>query len=148
MSPTASAPLLPVGFAQLPQPLYVFDGVCVLCSGTIRFLLKRDRSHSIKFAAAQGPTGQALFKALGLPADDFETFLFIERERVYLKSAAILRFLRYLPPWWQPLRLLALLPRSIADRLYLWIARNRYRWFGRTAECLVPDPAIASRFID
>ena len=127
MSPTGPTAPLPLAFAQLPQPLYVFDGVCVLCGGTIRFLLRRDRTHSIKFAAAQGPTGQALFKALGLPADDFETFLFIEQGRVFMKSAAILRFLRYLPPWWQPLRLLALLPGPVADRLYLWIARNRYR---------------------
>ena len=139
---------LPAQFAALPQPLYVFDGLCVLCSTTVHFLIRHDRAGAIHFTTAQGAIGQRLYGALGLARDNFETFLFIDGGQVYAHSAAIFRFLRYLPWRWRALGALQLLPRGANDRFYGWIARHRYRFFGRRQACLMPDQAIAWRFID
>lgn len=140
---------LPAALGDLPRPLYFFDGYCVLCSGFVAFCLARDPEGHLKFASAQSTLGQRVLKALGLPDGTFDrTILLLDGDAVYMRSAAVLRSLRYLsgPARW--LRPLVGVPAWLRDPIYDLIARNRYRWFGQRPSCFVPTAATRERFID
>lgn len=145
----------PAGSSDPSSPhraVIVFDGVCVLCNGWVRFLLRRDRRERYRFAAMQGDSGRALLVANGLDPDDPVSFLLIEYDigaspRVSTDTDAMRRVLMGLGGAWRIAALSALLPRRVRDPLYRLVARNRYRWFGRHDACPVPDPAQAHRFV-
>lgn len=140
---------LPAALGDLPQPLYFFDGYCVLCSRFVAFCLKRDPDGRLKFATAQSGLGNRVLSDLGLPNDTLDrTILLLEGDRVYTRSTAALRAVRHLkgPARW--LYPLILVPKILRDPIYDWIARNRIRWFGRRESCLVPSPQTRDRFID
>jgi predicted DCC family thiol-disulfide oxidoreductase YuxK len=128
-------------------PVMLFDGVCNLCSGWVRFAIARDPGARLRFAAMQSPLGQAFLSRQGLPLDVYESFYFVENGVVYEKSAAWFRMVRYLRRPWPWFRALAIVPRGLRDFVYVTVARSRYRWFGRRESCLVPTPEIAARFI-
>lgn len=140
---------LPAALTVLPQPLYFFDGQCVLCSRFVAFCLNRDPDGHLKFASAQSALGRRILLDLGLPDDTLDrTILLLEDGRVYTRSTAALRALRHLrgPARW--LTPLVLVPKFLRDPVYDLIARNRIRWFGRLDSCLVPTPQTRDRFID
>jgi predicted DCC family thiol-disulfide oxidoreductase YuxK len=140
---------LPESLADLPQPLYFFDGTCVLCSSFVQFCFSHDGDGTLKFASAQSPLGARVLGVLGLPADTLDrTILLVEGNEVFSQSTAVLRSLRHLhgwPRWLIPLRWV---PRFVRDAIYDLIARNRYRWFGQRPTCFVPTPETRARFID
>jgi predicted DCC family thiol-disulfide oxidoreductase YuxK len=141
--------MLPTRLGDLPQPIYFFDGYCVLCSGFVRFCLEHDGDGSLKFASAQSALGTRVLEALGLPAGTFDrTILLIEDDRVFSQSTAVLRALRHLRGWPRWLAALRVVPRALRDPVYDLVARRRYRWFGRRADCLLPTAATRGRFID
>jgi predicted DCC family thiol-disulfide oxidoreductase YuxK len=128
-----------------PDRLILFDGVCVFCSRWARFVIARDSAAQFRFVAVQDPFGQALASRLGISTAFPETNAVILAERAFFKSDAAIAVLSHLPHWsW--VRLLAWVPRRLRDGAYDVIARNRYRWFGRTESCLVPTPEMAGRF--
>lgn len=130
------------------SPVVVFDATCLLCSRWVAFLLAHDRKGRIRFAAMQGHHGQALLQQHGLDPADPTSFLWVENERGYRNSDAILRLIAGLGGAWRMLTVLRVIPRSLRDAAYRLIARNRYRWFGRSERCLVPDAAVRQRFLD
>ena len=141
--------MLPPSHGDLPQPVYFFDGICVLCSGFVRFCLEHDGDGTLLFASAQSSLGARVVSALGLPASTLDrTILLIEDGRVFSQSTAVLRALRHLRGWPRLLFPLSWVPRPIRDPLYDLVARHRYRWFGRRPACFVPDPATRHRFLD
>lgn len=130
----------------------VFDGVCVLCNGWVRFLLRHDRRKRYRFAAMQGEAGRALLARHGLDPDDPVSFLLIEYDRgatprVSTDTTAIRRVLAGLGGFWRLAHLAALLPAFVRDPLYRLIARNRYRLFGRHDACMVPGEEDRARFL-
>lgn len=132
--------------APLPNsPVCLFDGVCNLCNGSVRFILAHEAAASIRFAAVQSSAGRHLLDQLGLPEMP-DTFVFIEDGRAFYRSQAALRIARHFRAPWRWLYLLRVVPRPVADRLYDLVARNRYRWFGKRDLCLIPSPAHAGRF--
>jgi predicted DCC family thiol-disulfide oxidoreductase YuxK len=128
--------------------LVVFDGVCVLCSGFARFILRRDRAFAFRMTTAQSPLGQALYRHYGLDTDEFETNLVIADGRAYAKLDSVAVAGARLGGAWRTLALLRLLPRPLADWLYDRVARNRYALFGRTDSCMIPPPEWRERFIE
>lgn len=132
-----------------PHPVIVFDGVCVLCSHWVRFLLKHDRAERYRFAAMQTPTGQALLREHGLDPRAPQSLLLLDGSASYTDTAAIMRVLDSLGArrWRWLARAIPLLPRALRDPLYRFIARHRYRIFGRSDACFVPTPAQRQRFI-
>lgn len=129
------------------DPIWLYDGVCVLCSGGVRYALRHERDRTIRFVAIQSGEGRALARAHGLDADDPDSFLFIEEGRALKKSDGALALAEHLGG---PVRLLLLgrfLPRPWRDWLYDRLARNRYRLFGRKETCDRPDPAMRHRFV-
>lgn len=128
-------------------PIIAFDGVCVLCNGWVRFLLKHDRQGRYRFAAMQTPAGRALLSAHGLDPENPASLLLLEDGRAWTDTDAIRRVVSGLGGLWRIASLLALLPRFIGDPLYRLVARNRYRWFGTTT-CHVPTEAQRARFLE
>ncbi len=130
------------------RDLIVFDGECVLCSGFFRFITRVDRTQRFHFAHAQSPFGQALYTALGLPNDDFETNLIIVDGVVHTHLDSFAAAMRAIGWPWRALGVIRLLPRPLKTFLYARIARNRYALFGRYDTCMMPDPSLSARFID
>lgn len=126
----------------------VFDGQCVLCNGWVRFLLRHDRAQRYRFASMQGRTGHALLQRHGLDPHDPVSFLLVEEATAYTGTEAIVRVLAGLGGAWRAAIVMRLLPAAVRDRLYRLVARNRLRWLGRSAQCVVPDAAQRARFLD
>ncbi len=129
------------------KDLIVFDGECVLCSRFFQFVLKRDKAERFHFATAQSDLGQALYGALGLPLDDFETNLVIMDGQIYQHLDAVCAAVRDFGPIWRCLALVRFGPEWLKTRAYSLVARNRYRLFGRYETCMVPDCALKDRFL-
>lgn len=129
----------------------LFDGVCNLCNGFVQFVIRHDRRGQFRFAALQSEAGQALLaahgQALPAPGADPDSVLLVSGGRVYDRSAAILRITRALGWPWRLLGAGWLLPTAWRDAAYRFVARHRYRWFGRQASCMLPTPELRGRFL-
>lgn len=139
---SAAAPTLPTA-----SPLIVFDDVCVLCSGFVQWVIRRDPQGLFRFTAAQGRLGQALYRDLGLDPVQFETNLLVVDGVAYGKCAAVIEVAVRLGGVWRAAALLRLMPAALGDWVYDRIARNRYALFGRRATCWMPSPDIVNRVI-
>jgi predicted DCC family thiol-disulfide oxidoreductase YuxK len=128
-------------------PVVLFDGVCNFCNGTVNFLIRQDREKKLRFAALQSEAGQALLREHGLPTGEFGSFVFIEAGKAYTASTAGLRLYRHLPWYWRWTQIFWIVPRPLRDAVYNWIARNRYRWFGKKNACMIPTPDMRERFL-
>jgi predicted DCC family thiol-disulfide oxidoreductase YuxK len=127
----------------------LFDGVCNLCSGSVQFLIERDPGAKFQFAALQSDAAGRLLASAGRSSPEPpETFVLFEDGRVFTRSTAALRITRHLPFPWPLAWGFMLIPRPVRDAIYDWVARHRYRWFGRREQCMVPTPERRQRFID
>lgn len=129
-------------------PTILFDGVCNLCNGSVQFILKRDPEARFRFASLQSESGRRLVAENGLDPDVLSSVILLEDGKVYRESAAALRIARHMSGAWKLLRVFVLIPRPIRDALYRMIARNRYRWFGKSETCWLPTPELRARFLD
>ena len=125
------------GGVNSPSGLILFDGVCILCSRGCGFVSKRDRRHYFRFIAMQSPEGRSIAKQLDIDPDRPDTFAFVASGQAFVKSEGALRIARELP-FWNWTYALHFIPTTMRDAIYDWIARNRYRWFGR-AQGLSPN---------
>lgn len=125
--------------------LFVFDGVCVLCSGGASWLMRHDRRDRVRFTPAQAPLGQALYRHFGV--DWNESYLLIVDGRGYTASAGYLRLCRVLGGAWQLARLGGLMPERWRDALYAQVASHRYRWFGKADYCALLTPEQRTRLL-
>ncbi len=128
------------------HPLVIFDGVCNLCNATVDFLIRHDRTGTLHFGAFQDAVPAAILQRHGVMGPP-TTVYFVEGDRLYIESDAILRLLRYLGPGWQILRIGRVIPSPLRDRFYQWVSRNRYRWFGKKDTCRVPTQEERERFV-
>ncbi|MDN5923645.1 MAG: thiol-disulfide oxidoreductase DCC family protein [Xanthomonadales bacterium] len=134
---------------QITTPVIVFDGVCVVCSRWVDFIVKHDRDGRYHLASMQGQHGRALLIAHGLSADTPSSLLLVEDGHGYTDTEAIARVLRSFGGGSAVLSVaLRLIPRFCSDPLYRWVARHRYQLFGRFDHCRTPDPSQAWRFLD
>lgn len=130
------------------RPLVIFDGMCVLCSSGVHWMLARDPKGGSLFAAIQEPVPRALYTHYGLDADTFETFMVLSGGAPYTKWEGILAAARTMPQPWRGLAVVGrLVPGALGDAIYDWVQRNRLRWFGTRGACLKPQPGEESRFL-
>ncbi len=130
-----------------PDGLWLFDGVCNLCSGSVRAVLAIDRSGVIRFTPIQSPYGRSLALAAGIDPDRPLSFLFFDHGRALEKSAAMLALLERLPAPWRWFRVARFIPQAWRDATYDWTVANRYRLLGRRRVCMAPSAAQQARFI-
>jgi predicted DCC family thiol-disulfide oxidoreductase YuxK len=130
------------------KKIVLFDGVCNLCNSSVQFILKRDKKNQFVFGSLQGKTGQEYLKKFNLPADTLNSFMLVEDDNLYTKSTGALHMLKYLGGAWPLLYAFIIVPAFIRDAVYNWIARNRYKWFGKKNACWIPTPALKAKFLD
>ena len=127
--------------------IILFDGVCNLCNGVVHFVLAHDDQQVFYFASLQSKAGQGLLHQHQLPTDRFDSFVLVQGDMVWQRSEAGLEVVRHLGLPWSLLMVCRLLPCSWRDAIYDWVARNRYRWFGKKQECLLPTLQMQARFL-
>ena len=129
------------------NPIIVFDGYCALCSGWANFVLKHDKAKNYRLLSAQSALGQAIYAHYGMDTKDFETNLLIANGRVWLKSEGSIRMAEGLGFPWRVAGLARVLPLAWRDKLYGFVARNRFAWFGRRNTCYLPTVEHQDRFL-
>ena len=129
------------------MPILLFDGHCNLCNASVQFIVKRNPAKTIRFASLQSRAGRALLDKHNIDQNYIDSLVLIEEERFYMSSTAALRTLSYLSSWESQLKLLLVLPRPLRDLVYRFVARFRYKWFGRREQCMVPTAELIERFL-
>ncbi len=127
--------------------LLLFDGVCNLCDQTVQWVLTHDRRGLVKFCSIQSELGSQLYRQHGFDPTKPQTMLLLTPEGCWVKSEAVLELARWMGGSFAWLRVLRVIPRSLRDVAYGWVAANRYRFFGRKEQCLMPRPEWRERFL-
>ncbi|WP_280206388.1 thiol-disulfide oxidoreductase DCC family protein [Brevibacillus sp. AY1] len=139
----------PIPMTHPPEAILLYDGVCHMCHSSVQFVLRHNDNEDVYFASLQSEMAQKLLATHGYSTVELQSVVFIEDDRLYTKSDAALRVGKKLNGGWRTLSLIGLaVPRFIRDPIYTWIARNRYRWFGKSEQCLLPTPEVRARFLD
>jgi predicted DCC family thiol-disulfide oxidoreductase YuxK len=126
------------------RPLFLFDGVCVLCSSGAAFLMRHEAD--VDFASAQSNLGKALYRHYGMEIDS--TYLLIANGLAFTKTDGYFLLLGQLHPAWRILAVFKIVPRPVRDWVYDLVAKNRYRWFGKVEYCQLLSAEQRSRLLD
>jgi len=130
------------------HPILFFDGVCNLCNSTVDFIIRKDTKAVFKFAALQSDIAKATLQDYRLDPDDLDTVILLDKGKVYTKAEAALQVMKILGGIYGPLGAIgSILPLTISNRLYQWIAKNRYRIYGKKETCRIPTPQEKERFL-
>ena len=130
------------------ESILLFDGHCSLCNAAVDFVLKRDAKKKLLLASIQGPAGQRALTKYQLPSSYLDTLVLVEEGQVYLGSTAALRVARLLGGGWPLFYSLIIIPKGLRDRIYQWIGKHRYQWFGRRESCRMPTASEKSHFLN
>ncbi|SIN79494.1 thiol-disulfide oxidoreductase DCC family protein [Chitinophaga niabensis] len=126
--------------------IILFDGVCKFCNGSVNFVIRHDKHNRFKFAPLQSAAGQDLLQQHGLK-NNMDSFVLIDNDKAYTRSTAVLRVLRHLGFPYYLLYAGIVIPVGLRNLLYSWFAKNRYRWFGKKDQCMVPDEKVRKKFL-
>ena len=132
---------------NIDHPVILFDGVCNLCNKSVQFVIRKDPDGKFRYASLQSDFGQRILQTYHLPANQFNSFILLQDNKIYTRSSGALKMLSQLNGWkW--VRILYIIPRFIRDGVYNLISKSRYRWFGKRNECMIPSPDLKARFLD
>ena len=129
------------------RPVILFDGVCNLCNNAVKFVIRYDARSQFLFASLQSDTGQKLLQNFTIPPGDLSSFVLLQGGKAFARSTAALQVVKQLSGGWKLLYGFIIVPVFIRDGLYRYVAANRYKWFGKQDTCMIPTPALASRFL-
>lgn len=134
---------------QLPRdkPILLFDGVCNLCNGLVQFIIQRDPEGRFRFTALQSEAGQQLLREAGLDPTSLNTVVMYDGGQFYTHSNVPLQIAWQLGGLWRIFYIFKAIPKWPRDRIYDWIASNRYKWFGKKESCMIPTPDLKQRFL-
>ncbi|MEM7367153.1 MAG: thiol-disulfide oxidoreductase DCC family protein [Bacteroidota bacterium] len=130
------------------EKVIIFDGVCNFCNFWVDFLIRRDPKNKFRFTANQQKAGKAILLQYGESVEEVGTVYFYEEGQLYKESTAALRIARHLPGAWPLFYGFIIIPRPIRDLMYGWIAKNRYRFFGKKESCRLPSPEERAKFLE
>lgn len=130
------------------HPIILFDGVCNLCNYSVQYVIKHDPDAVFQFAPLQGETGQQLLRQYGLSANDLNSFVLIRDNKAYTRSSAALTVTKQLTGLTKLLYGFIIVPPFIRNAVYSFIAKNRYKWFGKKDSCMIPIAGLKSRFLN
>lgn len=131
------------------KKLILFDGVCNLCNGAIQFIIKNDKKDVFRYAALQSDIGKKLVEERNIDTEKVDSILLIEPGVAYYdKSDAALQIGKHLKGYRSISSILYLIPSRLRNFVYDFIARNRYKWYGKREECMIPTPELKAKFLD
>ncbi|MCM5662905.1 thiol-disulfide oxidoreductase DCC family protein [Galbibacter mesophilus] len=132
------------------KKIILFDGVCNLCNNSVQFVIKRDTKNVFQFASLQSDIGMKLLAERNIDPNETDSIVLIEPNiAYYTKSDAAIEIAKELGGGWQLLSVFDyILPKSIRDTIYDFIAKNRYKWFGKKEACPLPTPEQKAKFLD
>lgn len=129
------------------KPILLFDGYCNLCSNSVQFILRHEKKADLYFGALQSDEGIALLKLHQINPIEIDSLILIQNNIVYTKSSAALRLTPYLKGLYPILYVLLIVPPFIRNAVYDYVARNRYKWFGKSDSCMMPEKSLVKRFL-
>lgn len=124
----------------------LFDGECNFCDASVQFILKRDPQANFKFTSLQGEKGKELLEMYNVPKE-IESIVLIEGEQYFVQSTAALKIAKKLKGVWKLFYIAIIVPKPFRDFIYQYIAKNRYKWFGKKQQCTIPTPEQRERFL-
>ncbi|MFI5453792.1 thiol-disulfide oxidoreductase DCC family protein [Pedobacter sp. UC225_61] len=130
------------------HPIIFFDGICNLCNGAVQFTIKRDHKNIFHFASLQSEYATEKIALFNIAPENLDSFILLENGKVYQRSTAALRVVRKLNGLWPLLYGFIIIPRFIRDAVYNYIAKNRYKWFGKQESCWMPTLELKEKFLD
>ena len=130
------------------QPVILFDGVCNLCNNWVQFVIKRDPRGYFHFASLQSDAASVLLKNHRYEQAQLNSIILVEGENLYTESTAILHIVRRLKGPVKMASIFWIIPVFIRNPFYRFVARNRYKWFGKQESCMLPSEDAKKRFID
>lgn len=128
--------------------IILFDGVCNLCNGFVQFVIKHDKKNKFKFSSLQSPFSQNILLQNNIPNTHFDSFIYWRHNKILQQSTAALYVLKDLKGWLSIVFVLIIIPRFLRNAVYNFIAKNRYKWFGKTETCWLPTPQLKAKFIE
>lgn len=132
----------------MKSPVIFFDDICVLCSRSVQFIHRNDRKKKFYFASLDSEAFRSVQHQLNKKEMGIDSVVLYDNGRLYLRSSAGLRIAASLRFPWPLLVAGWILPPFLRNGIYDWIARNRYRWFGKMDQCFLPDPDLKKHFLD
>jgi predicted DCC family thiol-disulfide oxidoreductase YuxK len=139
--------MIPSLLENTDHAFILFDGVCNFCNSSVNFIIKRDKRDYFRFIPFQSELGNSICKELNISSENPESMVLIENKQVYYKSSAALKISRHLSGGWKLMYAFYIVPRVIRDWVYSLIGRNRYRIFGKSDSCMIPDAKVKAKFI-
>lgn len=130
-----------------PNGIILFDGVCNFCNTSVNTIIKFDKKKYFRFAPIQSDIGKFLMDTYKLDPVKFDSVILCDDNKAYVFSSAILNIARKLGGIYSLGYAFVLIPKFIRDPLYKWIAKNRYKWWGKKDSCMIPTPELKSRFL-
>lgn len=127
------------------EHIVFFDGMCNLCSSAVQFVLKRDKKAFFQFSSLQSDFAK---KHLPENLTNMQSIVYLEKGQIFTQSTAVLKIVKHLDGCWPILYILIIIPKFIRDFIYNYIAKNRYKWFGKKAACMIPEKNYADRFLE
>jgi predicted DCC family thiol-disulfide oxidoreductase YuxK len=128
--------------------IILFDGVCNLCNASVQFVIQKDKANYFKFASLQSAFGQKVLAENNLSGENFDSFLLLEKGQLHQHSTAAFKVARKLVFPWNLMHAFIIVPPFIRNFVYNFIAKNRYKWFGKKDECMLPAPHLKEKFLD
>jgi predicted DCC family thiol-disulfide oxidoreductase YuxK len=125
----------------------LFDGICNFCNSAVNFIIRHDKKNNFKFAPIQSEVGKSLIDQFKMNPVGIDSVILIKGDSYYIKSKAFIKIIKNLKGLWKLFYILIIIPRPIRDFFYDILARNRYKWYGKREECMVPTKEIKNRFL-
>lgn len=130
------------------KEIILFDGVCNLCDSTVQRIIKSDRRDIFRFVPIQSELGQQIIKYIGIDTSKTDSIILFEPGKAYYyKAEAAFKIGKQLGGMYFLLNIFSLLPKWLSNKVYDFIAKNRYRWYGKKDQCMIPTPELKSKFL-
>jgi predicted DCC family thiol-disulfide oxidoreductase YuxK len=131
------------------KKLILFDGICNLCNDSVLRVIKNDRKNTFIFTALQSETGQKITNHLKIDISKTDSIILYESDVIYdIKSTAALKIMNDFGGFWKATQLFLIFPEKFRNLIYDYIAKNRYKWFGKKENCMIPSPELKVKFLD
>jgi len=132
---------------MVDAPIILFDGICNFCNYWVNFILKHDKSGTIRFASLQGENGKKIQTELNINSSKIDSVILVFNQKAYFYSDAVIGIGQQMGGIYKASILFKIVPRPLRDFIYKYIAKNRYSWFGQRDACMIPTKEVKSRFL-